>query len=388
MVRMDHPVAYDIPRATTEPAVMTSPHDFEQLWQVDGLPTNVRDYLTKDEPLLTLIVVSFRDATLVCLSWPHFLCDAVGLGIILHAWSLELQGRGDEIPKPIGVDWDPLAEVGQHPSEQHTLEKSRLSTAGFLFWSLRHIPEILLRRKQQNRMVCIPGPYLQQIREEALRDLPADLNDERKLILSEGDVLSAWWAQVNSAYLAKSPKRLVSLINGLGWRYTDGLLPSEGPYFGNAVGMCITSMPAEKLTRGPLNYVASRVRQSITESRRIEQVEAYAALWRKYPARMNPIFGNATMHLVTMSNWSKAHILDLDFSAAVVANVRDSSFVQPGAGRPSYTQSCFRGIVFPNFAIVHGKDAQGNYWLSSVTTSKHWESIKDAIDAKMREASV
>lgn len=369
---------------------MSSPHDFEELWKVKGVPKKIKDYLVGDEPILTLIVVSFDDATIVCLTWPHFLCDAVGLGIILESWSLELQRRGDEIPRPIGIDYDPLAEVGKRTTEPHTLDDSRLSTVGFFVWSLRHLPELLLKSQQQNRTVCVPAAYMRKMKEQALSEAPADLFDGTdKPRLTDGDVLSAWWAQVNSAYLGKKrPGRLVSLINGLGWRFTDGVLPDEGPYLGNAVGMCVTTMTSAELAGDPMGEVAARVRRGIADSRRTEQVEAYAALWRQVPARMNPIFGSKTMHLVTVSNWSRARILDLDLSAAVVANVRDSRFVRTGSGRPSYTQSCFSGIVFPNFAIVHGKDTQGNYWISNVTTGKHWKSIRDAIEAKARNSPV
>ncbi|KJZ67996.1 hypothetical protein HIM_12615 [Hirsutella minnesotensis 3608] len=378
MAIADHAVASKFPVMTTKPAVMVDPNDFQSLWIHSNMPAKLRHYLEKDEPQLGVVFVSFDDATIISLNWPHLLFDALGLGELLHAWSLMLQGRHNEIPKPLAAEDDPLAELGRHPTESHKLKKSQLSWLGLFICFCRTLVEVIFY-KQQTRMIYVPGPWIRRLRENASRELANDNQGCTNQFLSEGDVLSAWWAKINIAHYSTGSNKLVHLANALGWRPTlaRDLLPSGRPYLSNAVGLACTLIPAKDLLTRSLSYVAWQIRQCITESRQREQVEAYAALWRKSPGRISPLFGNSTMHIVTCSNWSKADLFHLDFSAALAE--RSTTVSSTELGRPSYVQNCFRGVYISNVMVIVGKDTHGGYWLTAFTNAKHWAKIEQAI---------
>lgn len=67
--------------------------------------------------MLGLHIVSFTDATLATLSWSHVLLDDMRRKALLDAWSLVLQGREDEVLPLHGVETDPMATLGTHPTE-------------------------------------------------------------------------------------------------------------------------------------------------------------------------------------------------------------------------------------------------------------------------------
>lgn len=380
MARADHPIASKLPVTTPHlPAIMADPNDFEALWFHPNAPIKLGDYLQKDDPQLCLIIASFNDATLVSLCWPHSLCDALGFGELLRAWSLIIHGHHHDVPKPFGDGHDPLAELGLHPTEPYRLEGSQLSWLGLSFYYLRTWLKIFLH-KPHSRMIYVPGPYIQCLREKVLRELSDEGQCGREGFVSEGDVLCAWWAKINIAHLPNRSNKLVHLINALGWRPTlkQDMLLSNRPYISNAVGLSSVLIPAKTITAKPLSYVAKKIRQCIIDSRQREQIEAYAALWRKSPGRIPPLFGNATMHVIACSNWSKADLFRLDFSAALTAHATTSSTVTE-PGRPRYVQSCFRGVQLSDFVAILGKDCRGGYWLTGITSAKQWAIIEEAM---------
>lgn len=48
------------------------------------MPTTIKELISQDTPQLRLHITSFKDATLVALSWPHTLMDAKGYQALLH----------------------------------------------------------------------------------------------------------------------------------------------------------------------------------------------------------------------------------------------------------------------------------------------------------------
>jgi hypothetical protein len=70
---------------------------FRELGVPPNAPVCLDDYLTSDLPQMTLNVVSFTDATLVSLCWPHIAADAMSLRDVATAWNLVLAGLQSEI---------------------------------------------------------------------------------------------------------------------------------------------------------------------------------------------------------------------------------------------------------------------------------------------------
>jgi hypothetical protein len=150
-----HPLASLLPKPSQRPAVVGDPDAFLPLMHPPGSPTKLSDYTQSDIPQLGLHIVSFDDKTLVTMYWLHTLMDAMGKSALLDAWTLILQGREEEVRVPVGVDIDPLEQLGRDPTERHKLEEQRMGIWGMLSWGLGQLPH--LWRKQETRMVCIPG---------------------------------------------------------------------------------------------------------------------------------------------------------------------------------------------------------------------------------------
>ncbi|KUJ12620.1 uncharacterized protein LY89DRAFT_757174 [Mollisia scopiformis] len=374
----DHPIAAHLPKPSPRPATVCDPDEFRSLFQRDGAPSKLDDYLKGDIPQLGLHIVSFKDKTLVCLYWPHTLMDAMGKSTLLEAWSLMLQGRADEIVTPQGTDIDPLADLGKNPTESHKLVNQRLSMFGLAQYGVSNILDFF--HKQENRMVCVPGSFMAKIRKEAMAELEMAANSDQGTFLSEGDVLCAWWTRLAISQLPRTSKRTVVLNNAYSLRkpLSKDLLPSNGgPYISNAIGFLNVLLPVNEIFSKPLSYVALAIRNAINQLGTRAQVEAFASMWRESSStKLPPFFGNSGMHMITFSNWSKARLFETDFSAAVITPGNGSG---RKPGRPSYIQNNQFGLVLPNGFPIIGKDAEGNYWLSGYMNKGQWAKIEEQL---------
>lgn len=375
MLAADHPVAALLPKPTLRPATVCDPDEFRTLFQREGGPVKLNDYLLADVPQLALHIVSFKDKTIVCLNWPHTLMDALGKRALLDAWILMLEGRADEVVSPPDSAIDPLANLGMNPKEAHKLADQRLSMFGLAKYGASNILDFV--RSQENRMVCVPASFIKKIREEALADLKrASANPNGDIFLSEGDILCAWWTRVAITHLPRDSKRLVVLNNAYSLRkpLADDLLPAKnGPYISNAIGFLNVLIPVHDIFEKPLSYIAYAIRDSIKKLGTRSQVETFASMWRESSAKLPPFYGKPSMHMITYSNWSVAKLFDIDFSAALVTRTGNKPC------KPSYIQNNQFGLVLPNGFPIVGKDGQGNYWMSGYMNKGHWALIEEEL---------
>lgn len=158
-----------------------------------------------------LHVVSFKNSTLVCLHWLHATFDTMAKKALVDSWTLMLQGRDDEVPRPFGSDRDPLSELGKHPSEPHKLAGQQMSMPGLLLYVASNAYDLAIRGKE-NRVICIPDSFLKGLRAKALKELDAETQSSggKKPFLSEGDVLVAWFTRLNISHLPPDSNRTVS----------------------------------------------------------------------------------------------------------------------------------------------------------------------------------
>lgn len=127
----------------------------------------------------------------------------------MDAWVLTLQGRGDEVKTPYAWDSDPLAELGKNPTMEHNLAARRVRGMGTVGFAGLLAVDVLLKPKE-SRTLCIPGKYVQDLRETVLAELAE--NDPEDRWVSEGDVLLAVWARGALAHLPKTSSKTVSLL--------------------------------------------------------------------------------------------------------------------------------------------------------------------------------
>ncbi|KAK6073349.1 hypothetical protein SCUP515_06961 [Seiridium cupressi] len=357
-----HPHASHLPKPSKTPVVMGDPGKFEALYLDTKSPTKLDDYLTIDRPVVGLYVSSFLDKTVVTLHWPHILFDALGSQGVVRNWTLILQGREAEVTPLHGVEKDPLAELGKHPREVHKLADRRMGMPTLVGYVLKNIVDLGFRGKE-NRVACIPAAFIQKVRSDALQELASDtsLEDGKSLFLSEGDVLVAWWSRLVVSHLSKPKNTTRSVL-------TEELPPGS-LYISNCMGFINTLLPSQELLEQPLSRVALEVRRSIDQQRTREQVEAYCALQRRSKDRILPLFGDSSMHIVGFTNWTKAKLFDVDFSAARVNQQASGPLL------PSYIQSMQYPYNF-NEGFIFQRDGEGNYWLTGYRVKGAWAEIE------------
>ncbi|KAJ5986654.1 hypothetical protein N7451_011019 [Penicillium sp. IBT 35674x] len=331
----EHPLASRLPAPTSDfLSVQSGPPDFRELAVPSNAPVCLNDYLASDHPQLTLNVVSFTDATVVSLNWPHITADAMSLRDLAVAWSLVLAGRESDIPPMLSSGDDPMAALGKDSLflETHILGKLQVKGWRFFIWGLRFLFDLLWWRKMETRTVFLPRRVVSQLRNDALtsllRNSVNDMTTEDRLpFISDGDVVTAWMCLIAaSALLPLKSLRTVGISNAFDLR---SRLPSifpvkqeEGSYVQNAVFPCWTNIKVRELIgeTDALGVAALEIRNSIKTQTTEAQVHALARLTRVSLEKtgLPPMFGDTSSFLITASNWSKARLFELvNFGPAV-----------------------------------------------------------------------
>jgi hypothetical protein len=136
----DHRLASRLPNATDGPSTHLVSEDFRPFIARPNFPT-LDQSIRRNEPQISLHVTSFKDATLVALSWPHVLMDASAGEALLSGWSSVLTGRERDIVVVTGAQDDILLQAAMskkaETSEKFKLEKNRLTGVGLLIFQLR-----------------------------------------------------------------------------------------------------------------------------------------------------------------------------------------------------------------------------------------------------------
>ncbi|PKS13036.1 hypothetical protein jhhlp_000377 [Lomentospora prolificans] len=393
----DHPVASKIPNGFSgdAPANLLNPNEFKELMRrKEGSPSHIDDYLTQDRPQLGLHVTSFTDATLVCISWPHTFWDAMGRREFLLAWTATLAGQEDKVLPLNGFDASPLTGFCDNPKEEYKLLPKRLSIPQMIVFGLRLWFESFWWTQEETRVVCIPASYIQQTKAQAVVELKeaaaAAGQPTEGIFLSDGDILSAWGTKLLTKHIPIGQKQTICILNAFGWRelLAPDILPRSKAYLANASSAVFTYLRGNDVASHPISYSAGLVRQSLQELGTRAQLEASVKLNREAMRATGhpPLYGDATMQLIVVSNWSKAKFFEMDFSPAIVPGTPSAKGGEP-VGKPSYIQVCgiSNGFSLRNAFQVSGKDRDGNYWLSVTLRKQVWDSINEAWESKTAE---
>ena len=396
----DHPVASQLPRAG--PIAKTTDNiwnSFGSLTIPPGGPQKLVDYVSRDEPQLSLRVNSFRDATLVSLNCLHNLTDGQGIGIILKAWSDVMAEKEAQVPDKIGAFEDALARFGSAvPKEQLQFAdklaglESKPSVAGNAW-------DALVNAKSQSKSIFLHKRVINKIKEKAVADLSARgfppevaLNgDPSKPFLSEGDVLVSWLSRHALAQLAPSTPQPVTIINSYDIRHrvpsAFAALDSGGTnpiYVGNATLRGHIYVPSSLVMEAPLGEFGMAVRMQLVKQTTPEQIHARVAVDCKIlnsaeGARASFIQAGSTR--IFFTNWSKAHLYEkADFSAAVVQPDAGDGGPKPGLVSYIHTQVIGVGNLPLNVFQIPGKDREGNYWIEGCMTVQAWESLEKDLE--------
>lgn len=390
---------------------------FRQLGVPQNAPLCLDDYLTSDLPQLTLNVVSFTDATLVSLCWPHIAADAMSLRDLATAWSLVLAGRQSEIPPMLSSSDDPMAPAGKDPLflETHILEEQQVKGWWLLLWGLRFVFDLLWWRKMETRTVFLPRKVVKQLRSNILaslaekteKDISTEVTEEQAPFVSEGDVVTAWISLiVASALLPSKSSRTVGISNAFDLRpRLPSIFPAkenEGSYVQNAVFPCWTNIPACDLIgkTDALEAAALKIRHSINTQTTEPQIHALARLTRisLEQTHLPPMFGDTSSFLITASNWSKARLFEVvDFGPAVqiVSKYQGSTLIMKNKSIGGNTGSACQAVksnpayycvdnVSPNNmldrnAFFFAGTPNGDYWVNGCFPIAVWKAMEGVL---------
>ncbi|KAL4923300.1 uncharacterized protein BDV17DRAFT_246186 [Aspergillus undulatus] len=384
----EHPLASKLPRPTTRPAVVGDPHDFDELTCSPDAPKTLNDYLARDVPQTCLHVVSFNDSTLISISLPHTLTDGTGGAQIYRCWALVLQGREDEIPDFHGYDSDPLATFGDQSSEQY-MHAPKLLTGWRKWLFIAYQVYDGWRYRTSSRIMCVPGPYMAAQRKKAIEEIRAETGND-KAFVSDNDVLTAWFTRLEAGHFPKNSNLTVRIMNAFALAAVLGNdhLPSAKAFISNAATEIYTFFTVRELFAKPLSHIAWKIRQSMMTGGTREQVEALQAVKKQTLAREGhtwPMFGDASMEMMSYSNWTKGKYFETDFSAAMTKEgfPREKRAEKPGYASMVQFNAWSTKFDLRNLMPIMGKDAAGNYWLQGPLRDVVWRRIeKELKEAK------
>ncbi|PKS11748.1 hypothetical protein jhhlp_001737 [Lomentospora prolificans] len=382
----EHPLASQLPKATGSPSLHPGPETFTSLAQGPGSPVSIREYIRNDEPQLALHIVSFEDATLVSLSWPHTLMDAMGRYSLVQAWCHILAGRESEVAPLLGAREDVttalFTDAEGEEEEPYALANQVMGPWQMLLFVFYFLVDILWTSRVL-RTILLPKKAVLTLIQEARNDVSDVRVGDAPAFVSEGDVLTAWATRMAALELPPNSARpvFISTVFELRSRLRD-IFQTGGAYIQNLVLAATTIVPAQEVVNNALGLggVALRIRQAIGEQTREPQIKAQVRLIRhSYEKRGHgPGFGRANNFIVVFSNWIKGNFYNVvDFSPAVVPSPNQESG-RLGTGKPVYfhCQTLQKMPTSSNIFNILGKDQLGNVWITGYLPSATWAKVQ------------
>ncbi|OWY57736.1 lysr family regulatory protein [Alternaria alternata] len=285
--------------------------------QTENSTTVLDDWIHTDKAQLGLHVVSFKDTTLVTLTWLHTLLDAMGRQALLKAWQAVLEGRDDDVPEFWGFDFDPLAQLGAPLGEDKTTAEDK------------NTPDVKVQEKQQGS----PSPA-SEIKKSTIR-------------------------------------------------------PDALPFIGNAATGIVSPFSLKQFLDMPLGHIAARIRKDLVEQGNREAVEASQRASRiEQQTNMAPPDAQMAPAVFVVSNWAKAKLFEISFSAAVVPRTDNQGgpVGKPTTGKPTYIhvygtdkRASGSGVGPGGIGNCVGKDARGGYWLGGICSGGWAERFEKAV---------
>lgn len=380
----DHPTGNRLPKPTDGPSVQPGAMDFLDLTAQSDSPRTIHDFLRGDKPQISLHVASFANATLVSLSWPHTMMDAMGQLALVKAWSAVLEGREAEVPPLLGAREDPLAKVGTpHDEDQEPFVFEHLQMRGcqMLRFGMRFLWD-LFWKPVETRHIFFPAKFVAGLRYQALETVKEAAGGAQ--FLSEGDILNACLTRL---FVSSQPRpRPVMFINVVDTRTRiTSTFEKDGAYLQNLVLATITFFSVHEATTAPLGLLAAKHRRSIAEQANDAQMRAMLRLMRREAEGgqgMGIMCEEPGSVFTGVSNWTKANFIEaVDFGSAVVGKA-----VSAGnrTNRPGTMVSHHAGPIrqiptMRNMFNILGKDHDGNYWLHGAMIPESWTNFEEEL---------
>lgn len=358
----DHPLASRLPKETSSPSVQASPEEFLDLSVTPETPLTLEDFLNSDIPQFNMHIISFKDATLVSVTWPHLLGDIMSVASVSEAWSLVMAGRESEVPAFLSAgDKDILDAAGRHPDfqdKQHIMESRRLAGVWFFVWLARYVLDMISWPTMELKSIYLPPKTVKKLKARATMAIKAGLPeaipsnaDQATAFVSSADVVYAWLVcMVGQATFAPTSRRNIMIGFPVDIRSrAPSIFPPDqaekGVWVQNASPPLLAFVTAQDVHADhAVARVGQSIRHAINTQGTEDQVHALYRLSREAYEKQGlpPIFGVTNQLPIGNTNWTKAYLHDkLDFSPAVIESVGADSTDGKRAsssrkGRPAY----------------------------------------------------
>lgn len=378
----EHPLAVDFAAGLSTSRCATYPisNKLKTFMVGPSTPSDFKSWIDKDVPMLSIKVTTFRDATLLGISWPHSLMDASGVVGLLQGWSLVLAGKEDELPPVLGVRNDVLSdallEARQAKKEVFRVQTWHLKTLGILVWVWRYVSDLLWNGAPEVRRILLTRAALQHLKARAMKESGQDS------FISDNSVLTAWFARI--VLLTGRFSRPATLISFLNARYRLQQVQQTGVYILNMIVPSFTFLPKGVTDLGQLALEQQRqLDQRASEPQTLGMV---AMLHDCYHAGKNPflqlVVGDKDAVPIGFNNLARLDIAGAARFGPAVVTQGVSKEVQDRQNEPG-TASNFTVHVEPErgayFLTVAGKDKAKNYWMIGRLNQKGWTKLEDEL---------
>jgi hypothetical protein len=155
---------------------------------------------------------------------------------------------------------------------------------------------------EEGKTVRIPGSCVRKLKEQAMKDLYGQTGD-RKLFVSESDVLYAWWARTHVSVVKPPPDQAITLFNVVNFRgHAEDVLSNGKLFVGNATAMCSARLTCEQLLERPLWQVARQIRASLNQLQTKEGILSMISGQKRYGTPTGDPPGDIGFPLA-LTNW-------------------------------------------------------------------------------------
>ncbi|KAF7360166.1 hypothetical protein MVEN_00745100 [Mycena venus] len=356
----------------SQPAIFSLPD--EGYFKSKSCPTTLEGFLVPNTPLIHVHAVVFDDATFIGITSSHMTFDALGTRTLVHAWARLLNGEDiDAIP---GMEWDvaPFETFTGPTTMTHQRGWFVLSLLPQLIFIVFFMLRIVRDPKEEGRLVRIPKRFLEDSKNEIMRDLKRQGSAEW---VGSSDIILAWWFK--SIYNLRNigdttPIHIHLPINLRDKHIFPGGSTIGTPYINNAVdAISLPPVSVTDLQTESLGDTALRFRRAIIAYNADLPAIQADVQWRCANPFVDRFPCPPRAEYSFQTNWRAANFGDLDFSGARAQGTEEEekTRVLLAVGYVSSSKNIpMRGA---GGMFMEDEDA---VWMFQIRGTKDWENVR------------
>ncbi|TQV91243.1 BCL5p [Cordyceps javanica] len=395
-----HSLASKLPVPTEQTSVQPNPYSLIELGIRKGIPGTIDDMVDRDLPQVSLHIVRFRDATLVSISWPHCVMGSSGFRILLHAWSLVVQGEEARVPPLLGAREDVLEQLEGRddvPADERWIpQERRLAGWGLVSFFFRQAWRMVWNPRPEVRTVFLPKLALRKLLDACREETSDGACEDEKGSSWQESMLMAWFIRLSAS--ASPPDRPVTIVNFLSaGQCLASMFDQAGAYVQNMVGYSFSflSDPVARGGLGPLLREHDQsVKQQSTEAQFINFLRTYRRATRN-GGTFRLFYGPPDAHIIACNSFVEADLMGaVDFGKAALpdadADIGASSGTAPDRAPAGTMTTLYYHIINNRLGVgldcvyLLGKDHAENLWVTAALPAKVWDELSNTLEGMAR----